>query len=130
MSHLTDFCLLRKPPPKLPLFLMGNIKMDAIPTKINEKYTPFSHCILSFEGYFLWKFVPDIQRLDILLLLFYISFYISRHYFSQIFRNSFNIIWKKKKIFVINFPFITNSVKPPPPQPLNSQNEVRGTVFT
>ena len=36
-----------------------------------------------------------IQSPDFLLLLVFISFYISRYHFSQIFRTSFKIIWKK-----------------------------------
>ena len=52
-------------------------------------------------------------------LLFYISFNISRYHFLQLFRTSFNIFWKK--IFVLHFPFLTDSPKPPT-CPLNSQN--------
>ena len=44
-------------------------------------------------------------------LLLYISFYISRHHFSQICRTSFNFMWKK--IFIPNFPFLMDSLKPP-----------------
>ena len=36
------------------------------------------------------------------------SFYMSRYYFSQIFRTSFNIMWKT---FVTNFPFLTDLLK-------------------
>ena len=74
--------------------LTDNIKMDRIPTKINEKYKPFLHCISSFEG----------------------TSY--KNHFSQMFRTSFNIIWKN--IFFINFPFLMDSLKPT--HPLNSQN--------
>ena len=45
--------------------------------------------------------------------MFFISFYISRYDFSQIFRPSFNITWKKK--FVTNFTFLTDSLTPIPP---------------
>ena len=44
-------------------------------------------------------------------LLFYISFNISRYPFPQIFRTSFNITWKN--IFVTNFPFLMDLLKPP-----------------
>ena len=45
-----------------------------------------------------------------LLLVVFISFCINRYHFSKIFRTSFNIIWKK--IFVTNFPFLTDSLTP------------------
>ena len=40
-----------------------------------------------------------------------LSVYISRHHFSQLFRTLLEIIWKK--IFVTNYPFLTDSLKPP-----------------
>ena len=39
--------------------------------------------------------------------MFYISFYISRYHFGKLFRNLFNIVWKK--IFITDFPFSTDS---------------------
>ena len=82
------------PPPSY-LLLTENIKMDGIPTKLNEKYTPFGflHCIqlLKVTSYKNCR----IQPLNLLFLLFCISFYICRYHFSPIFRNSFNIVWKK-----------------------------------
>ena len=50
-----------------------------------------------------------IKICKILFLVVFISFWI-RYHFSQIFRTSFNIIWKK--IFVTNFPFLTDSLTP------------------
>ena len=44
-----------------------------------------------------------IEPPDLLFLIAFISFYISRYHFSQIFRTSFNIIIKK--IFFTNFLF-------------------------
>ena len=58
-----------------------------------------------------------IQSVDLLFLIAFISFYISRYHFSQVFRTSFNIIWKD---FHHKFPFSMNSLKHPP-HLLNSQ---------
>ena len=65
---------------------------------------------------------------DLLFLIVFISFYISRYHFSQVFRSLFRIIHKKD--FCHEFSFLTDSLKPPPPPPpppspplhLNSQN--------
>ena len=46
-----------------------------------------------FWRYFLQKFIRYSYQL-FYFLLFYISFYISRCYFLQLFRTSFNIVWK------------------------------------
>ena len=54
-----------------PLFLMDNIKMDRIPTKLNEKYIPFLHFISSFE--FTSYKICKIQPPD-LLFLFLLDF--------------------------------------------------------
>ena len=51
-------------------------------------------------------------------LLFYIKFYISRHHFSQIFRTSFNIIWKKS--FCHKFLFFNGFTQNPLPPPYRS----------
>ena len=75
---------------------------------------------------FLCSFVPTIQPLDILFLLFYISFYVSRYHFSQIFRTSFNIFWKKD--FCHKFSFFNRfTPHPPPSHPLNGQNPLSVT---
>ena len=58
-------------------------------------------------------------------LLLYISVYISRHHFSQMFRTVFNIIGKKD--FFMNFPFLMNSIKPPTLHALNGQNWISVT---
>ena len=53
-----------------------------------------------------------------LLFLVFISFYISRYHFSQIFRMSFRII-RKKDFFQF---FFFNGFTQTPPHPLNGQN--------
>ena len=75
---LNRFCLLRKA--FHPLFLMDNIKLDGIPSKIKRKYTLVLNCISSFKGTSYKKFV------------FVLLFYISRYHFLQLFKTSFNII--------------------------------------
>ena len=77
--------------------------------------TPFLHCISSFQGTFYENY----------FILFYISFCITRYHFSQLLRTLFNITWKK--IFVMIFPFLMDSLNPPPPHlppanPLCGQN--------
>ena len=52
-----------------------------------------------------------IERPDLLFLIVFISFYISRYRFSQIFRTSFNIICKK--YFCHKFSFLMDSINPP-----------------
>ena len=47
------------------------------------------------------------------VLLFYMSFYISRYNFLQLFKTSFNIVGKK--IFVTIFLFLTDLPKLPTP---------------
>ena len=101
LSHITD-----------------NIKMDRIPTKIKRKIHPF----FTFQGLkVLLIKICKIQPPGLLFLFVFISFYISRYPFSQIFRTLFNNIWKKyfhHKFFFFNgFAQIL-----PPTTPLNSQN--------
>ena len=67
--------------------------------------TPFLHCISSFQGTFYENY----------FILFYISFCITRYHFSQLLRTLFNITWKK--IFVMIFPFLMDSLNPPSPPP-------------
>ena len=74
------------------LFLTYNIKIDGILTKI--------FCIV-------------FQVLKVLLfLVVFISFYISRYHFSEVFRTSFNIIWKKD--FRHKFSFFNGFTQPHP----------------
>ena len=60
-------------------------------------------------------------------LLFSIRFYMKRYYFLQLFRTSFNTIWKK--IFVTKLPFL-QPILPNPRNPLNDQNQLSMTKFS
>ena len=58
--------------------------------------------------------------MDLLFLVIFISFYISRWYrFSQIFKTSFKIIWNK--ISITNFLFNKLTQTSPPPTPLTAK---------
>ena len=86
-QSLTDFVCLSKtprPPPPPFQFLMGNSKMDRIPAKIRQKIDALLHS--NFEGILLIKSC-NTQLLDLLFLIF-ISFYISRFYFTETVRPS------------------------------------------
>ena len=92
---------------------MDNIKMDRILTKI-------VYIVFQVLKVLLVK-ICKIQSLDLLFLVF-ISFYISRYHFSQVFRTSFNIIWKKD--FRRKFSFFngfTETPIPPIPTPLTAK---------
>ena len=100
------------------LLLTDNIKMDRILTKFTTLCFKF------------WKYIPLIkicktQSLDLLFLTVFISFYISRHHFSQVFRTSFNIIWKKD--FRLKFSFFNRLTQTPTLHPLSSQNPLSVT---
>ena len=99
---LNGFCLLSKK--THPLILMDNIKMDRI--------IKIFYILFQVLKVLLIK-ICKIQSLDLLFLVVFISFYISRYHFSQVFRTSFNIIWKK--IFVTNFFFQQIHWNPLPP---------------
>ena len=99
---LNRFCLLSNPPPLPTPFFWRTISWWIVyQTKPNEKCMPFLHYIMKvllyfyimFWRYFLQKFAR--QPPDFLFIVDFISFYTSRYYFSQIFRTSFSIIWKK-----------------------------------
>ena len=62
--------------------------------------------------------ICKVELSDLLFLVVFISFYISRYHFSQIFRTSFSII--SKKDFLHKFSFLTDSLKHP--HPLSGQN--------
>ena len=91
--------------------------MDKILTKI-------FYIVFQFSKLLLIK-VCKIQSLDLLFLVVFISFYISRYHFLPVFRTSFNIIWKKDfryKFFFLSG-FTQTPPPPPPPHPRNnSQN--------
>ena len=113
---LNRFCPLSKKnhPP-----LLNGQYQDGWNTNQNQmKNTLFLHCISSFGGtsskncsHWIFNF----------LFFFYILAFTSADIiFSQIFKTSFNIIWKKK--FRHKFSFFNGFNHPPPPNPLNGQN--------
>ena len=63
--------------------------------------------------------ICKIQPLDLLFLVAFISFYISRYHFSQL-----HSTLSEKKIFVTNFPFLTDSPKVPTPLQLKRVTKV------
>ena len=91
--------------------LMDNTEMDRIPTKIKWKIQPLFTLYLKILKVTLIENCK-MNHLIFYFLLSYTNLYISWHHFSQIFRTSLKIIWK---IFVTNFSFLTDSLKPPPP---------------
>ena len=108
LSSLADF--VHYVNPHLPLFMMENIKLTGIPHEIKWEID------VSVTLYIF-------QVINVLLIKSYkisryqffcpLLLYISRYHFLQLFKTSFNIIWKK--IFATNFASLTNSPKPPPP---------------
>ena len=105
---LNGFCPLSKTPP-LPAILnrQNQDGWNIYQLKSVEKYTPFSHWIWSFEDTFYNNsccFMLDFTSADIIF-----------HYFLEL-----HTTLSEKKIFVMNFPFLTDSLKLP--HPLNGQN--------
>ena len=81
--------------------------------KLNEQYT-IVFILFKIWKYFLFYFFISVSILflsDFYFLLFTISFYINRYHFLQIFRISFNNIWKK--IFVMILPFFNRFIPSP-----------------
>ena len=105
---LNGFCLLRK---KNPLFL------DRILTKL-------FYIVFQVLKVLLIK-ICKIQSLDLLFLVVFIRFHISRYLSSQVFGTSFNIIWKKH--FRRKFSFFNRFTQAPHAHPLNSQNPLSVT---
>ena len=113
---LNRFCLLSNLPAPCPLFLMDNIKLDRIPTEIASYLFYIVFQILKV----ILKKVFKVRPPDLLFLFVFISFFISRYHFSQIFRTSFKNIWKK--IFLSNIFFLFNGfAKTPCPTPLTAK---------
>ena len=118
---LNGFCPLSKPSTPLPA-LKGQ-HQDVWNTNQNlMKNTLLFYIVFQVLKVLLIK-ICKMSHQIIYFLLFYTSFYINRHHFSQIFRTSLNIICKN--IFVRNFPFLTDSLKPP--HPVNGQNPLSMT---
>ena len=116
--------LVKKNPPTPPLLpILNGQYQDGWNTSLNQmKNTPPFHIIFHVLKVLLIKICKIIQPI-FYFLLFYISFYITRHHFSQIFRTSFNIIWKK--IFCLKFPLFNGFTQTP--YPLNGQNPLSVT---
>ena len=85
-------------------------------TQNQMKNTPTFYILFQVLKVLLIKICKMSGQVD--LLLFSISFYISRYHFSQILRTSLNIIWRKiSKISITSFHFLTNSLNDPHPLP-------------
>ena len=102
--------------PFTPLFLTNNIKLDGISTKIKLKVQ------VCFTLYF--RFWEDNSvksyKMQLPVLLYFVLhqfLYQQRAFFLQLFRTSFNIIWKIfcRKFFFLNWFTLT-------PHLLNTQN--------
>ena len=121
----------RKPPTPSPLpppalFLTDNIKMAEYQTKSNKKYMLFLHYIIFQVLKVLLIKIFKVQPPDLLFIIVFITFYISRYHFSQSFRTSFNII--RKKDFRHKFSFFNRFTQTPSPHPLNGQNMLSRTI--
>ena len=93
---LNGFCppvSLPNPPPPT-LHVLNEHYQDGKNTKKSMKNTCPFYIVFQVLKVRLIK-VCKIQAPDLLFLVVFISFYISRYHFSQIFRTSFNIVWKK-----------------------------------
>ena len=66
--------------------------------------------ISSFEGIYFLLFKNFKIQLDLYFLVFYVSFCISRYHFKNFIQHD-----QKRRIFVTNFPFLTDSLKLPQP---------------
>ena len=99
--------------------LTDNIEIDRIPAKIKWKYMSLLHRILMI------KICMISNQIFYFLLFIFISFYISRYHFWQIFRTSFNI-WQKN--FCHKLSFINGFTQIPAPFPPSTPPLVRKGV--
>ena len=104
-----------------PLFLTDNINIDRITTKIKWKiHALFSFYVRSLR-YFVWKFVRYSRQI-FYFLLFLLAFTSADIIFHKVLE--LHPTLSEKKIFVTNFPFLMDSLKPPQPlideKPLSS----------
>ena len=120
-----NICLLFS---KTLLFLMSNIKLDGVPKKIKWKihtlYTVFQGLKALLIN--IYKIQPSVFN----FLLIYISFSIVSA--DIIFHNFYklHLILIENRFFVTNFPFLTDSIKCPPPSPmLNRQIQLWWKFF-
>ena len=97
--------------------------MDGIPNQNEMKNThPFYIVfeVLKVLRIIICKMQPLASQI-FYFLLFYVRFYISISFFTN--SQSFIQHLSEKQIFDMNFPFLTDSLKPPPPPPpFNDQN--------
>ena len=97
--------------------------------KINEKCLPVVATLIAFQALKV-KIQNTATSFFIscfLVVLHKLLHQISTYHFLQLFRTSFN---SQKKIFVKNFPFLTNLLNhPPSPHSLNNQNQLSVTSF-
>ena len=107
---LNGFCLLRKK--TTPLFLIGNIKMERILTNIFFIVFQVLKVLLikicngySHQIFYFLLFLLALASVDII-----------SHKFSEL-----HSTLSEKKIFVTNFPFLTDSLKPPSQQPKSAK---------
>ena len=89
------------------LFSTDNLKLDWIPSKIKWKIH-----ISSFKDAYIKSY-----KMQLPVPLFLVVLH-QQTWILQLFRTSFNTIWRKN--FITNFPFLTDS--PKFPHPLNDQN--------
>ena len=106
--------------PMSPLFLMDNIKMDRIPTKFKWKINTCPFYILFQVLKVIFIKICKIHPLDLLFLVF-VAFTSEDIIFHKGLELHSTLSEKKKKIFVTNFPFLTDSLNPHP-HPLNNQS--------
>ena len=74
------------------------------------------HCISMIN-------ISKIQSPDLLFVVAFISFYISRYHFHK-FLELYSTL-SEEKIFVTNFPFLADSLKPPRPSPTPLMTKIR-----
>ena len=119
---LNGFCLLKNPHP--PVLNRQYQDWYNIPTKIKWKIYALFTLYFKFWWYTSYKNLK-IKPLDLLFLGAFISFYI-QHADNNFYKFlELHSTLYEKKIFVANFPFLTNSLKHP--HPLNSQNPLSVT---
>ena len=104
-----------------PLFLTDNIKIDRIPTKLKWKTCPF-YIVFQVLKVLLIK-LCKIQPPNLLFLVVFISFYISRYHFPEIRYHFLQILelhstLSEKKISITNFLFKQILHSNPAPTPL------------